>query len=599
MINKNTILLIFTLLIYSSSTWATHVICIMPTEEDMTSVIRSALDEAKEDKVKLVFYEGTYHFLPDLATDRYLAITNHDNGFKKIIFHAKDFKSIEIVGNHSKFVFHGQTAPFVFENCEKVSVRNISIDWNIPFLFQGEVTGFNKEEGWHDIKPFTDGFSWTLENEELSFPNMDEFAFKELGATYPFNKETKDVVYAAKGMHLHPSRVKKLTNGNLRIFDKASYYPPVGTILCSTGKANRYAPAVYIKASKNIQLDSVIVHHALGMGFLIEKTENISLIKSGVYVSKGSDRVVSSIADATHFCNCRGEVLVDDCRFENMLDDGTNVHGTYVFVDEVLNDSSIRISLKHNQQKGFVFAESGDEIWFLHQPHPRRRDINVVSSVKKLNDAYSVLTFTEKLPEQLKNGDVLENKTWNPSFTMRGCRIGNHRARNIVLKTPLKTVIENNQFFSSDMASILFRGETLNWFESGAVTDVLIQNNYFSYCTHGASDQALLYISPKHGKTFQSPQLYDSNIRFINNTIETFDNRIVWAENVRSLLFKNNKITRTNTAKPLYPNAPMIELSNCKNARIYKNTYTGDKLEFIRADKLSKETLKVKSNIGF
>jgi len=585
----------------SADSYARQVITISPSEGDTTPAIRRALENTKDKDLKLVFSKGTYRFFADSVEAEMRYITNHDKGLRKIIFKADGFDSIEIEGNGAAFIFHGQAAPFVFENCEKVTMSNLSIDWDIPFLFQAEVIGCDPGKQWMDVRPLKEGFSWSLEKGKIKFPDIDGFSFSDLGHTYPFDPQTKDVVYAAKGMNLHPDRVDALRNGLLRIHGKMRYCPPVGSMICSNGTSGetRYAPGVYVLSSKNINIDGVIIHHCLGMGFLFERAADIVLKNSGVYLQEGSNRVGTAVADATHFCNCKGEVLVENCRFENMFDDATNVHGTYVFVDEVINAKTVRIELRHRQQLGYTFAEAGDEIWFSHQPSIHRSSANEVVAVKKIDAVYSELTFKNKLPTKLAVGDALENKTWNPSFTMRGCRIGNHRARNIVLKSPLKTVIENNDFFSSDMASILFRGETLKWFESGPVTDVLIRNNHFSYCNHGSNEQAVLYISPRSGKTFSQTETFDRNIRFIDNTIETFGNRIVWAERAEGLVIKNNTITQTKTVPQLRPNAPLFELSDCRNVEITGNRYIGKHSGTLKADKNSRADLRMEGNQGF
>jgi polygalacturonase len=397
-----------------------------------------------------------------------------------------------------------------------------------------------------------------------------------------------------------PRWVEKLDNGYLRFHEFLKYYPPVGSLLSSKGdrEHDRYAPAFDFKKSSNIVLDNITIHHALGMGFLFERSENIQIINSGIFLREGSKRVISSTADATHFANCKGAILIENCRFENMLDDGTNVHGTYVVIDEVLNASTLRVKLMHFEQKGFEFVVPGDTVWFIRQPSPERRETAFVSNVKIINDEFTEITFNTTLPEGLKVGDVLENKTWNPTFTMRGCTIQNHRARNVVLKTPLKTVIENN-FFSSMMSSIFFRGETFFWYESGAVNDVLIQNNTFDYVAYSGMEHAALFITPRLGKTFDASITFDRNIRFINNTIRTFGNRIVNADRVDGLIIRQNTIVKTTDIPEIYPNTPLIELTNCQNTVVESNTYKGDCEVSIKADEKSVKTLAVKRNKGF
>lgn len=575
-------------------------IVIKPLNGDMTSIVRNIIDKSKEKDIHLVFEKGIYKFLPDYAIGRYLEITNHGNGYKKIIFNFNKFRSVVIEGNGAEFIFHGQAMPFLFDGCKNVLVKNITIDWDIPFNFVGEVVAVNEKEGWRDIKPFKAGFSWRVRNGKLEFPNVDGFNYDKLGSTLAFDAKEKRPAHGAWDIESDPRLVEQLPNGFLRFHEKLKNYPPIGSLLDSKGdrEHDRYAPAFDVRNSSNIEMNGIVIHHALGMGFLFERSQQIKIHNCGIYLKEGTNRVVSTTADATHFCNCKGSILVENCRFENMLDDGTNVHGTYVEVDEVINNRSVRIKLKHFEQMGFLFAAPTDEVWFISQPSPQRASSAVVKTVKKINEEYSEITFATPLPQGFKKGDILENKTWNPEFTMRGCTIKNHRARNIVLKTPLKTVIENN-FFSSMMSAILFRGESFFWYESGAVNDVLIRNNIFEYCAYSGAEHAVLYITPRLGKSFDQTALFDRNIRFENNTIKTFDNRIVIADRVDGLVIKNNTIIKTNQATQLYPKAPLFDFRHCNNVLLKENSYTGNFETAIQTDEKSAKTLINQQNKGF
>lgn len=579
---------------------ATEVIKIAHKDGDMTMTVREAIENAKGKDIALVFEKGIYTFQTDYAVGRYMHVTNHGNGFKKIIFNFESFNSVEIEGNNSEFIFRGQTAPFVFEGCQNISVKNMTLDWDIPFSFQGDVVAINKEENYYDLKPYTKGFSWKLTKGQIEFPNIDGFKFSNLGSSLSHNKETKAVDYGAWDQSLTPDYVENRPNGLLRFHVKdMKHYPRIGSVLQSKGDhdSNRYAPAFLTRNSKHIIFDNVVIHHSLGMGFLFERSEDIKILNSGVYIREGSDRVMSSNADATHFANCKGDILIENCRFEGMYDDGTNVHGTYVEVDKIIDSNTVRVALKHNQQLGFEFAGVGDEVWFIKQPNPQRRETNSVTKVKIINDYYSDLTFNAEIPSDLKIGDILENKTWNPTFTMRGNIIRDHRARNIIIKTPKKIIIEDNDL-SSMMSSIMLRGETFFWYESGNVEDVVIRNNRFVYCAYGGAEHAIIKVSPRLGKTFDDSVLYDRNIVFENNTIKTFGNRIIWADRVDGLIIRNNTIEQTFGEKPQYPNAYMFDLINCSNVEIINNTYEGNSENVLKADEVSEQTLIFKKNKG-
>lgn len=571
---------------------AKETITLSPIAKDMTPVLGALLRKAKGGELKIVFEKGVYTFLPDYAESRYSTITNHGNGLKKVIFPLENFKSVEIIGNGAELIFHGQVAPFQLYNNKKINISNLIIDWDIPFTFVSEVVAVNKKEGWREVKPYSGSHHWRLEKGQIKFPNVDGFSYEHLGSTLAWDPVHQRVAHGAWDTKSTPDRVERRENGVLRIYEKLKRYPAVGMITSSKGdrETQRYAPAIQVKNSKNVVMDGVIIHHALGMGFLFERTDGIQVVNSGVHLRKGSRRIISTTADATHFANCKGDILIENSRFENMLDDGTNVHGTYVAVDEIINAHTVRIQLMHFEQRGFEFAGKGDEIWFVHQPSVRRASVNTVKRVYAINERYTELTFDKPLPEQLRQGDLLENKTWNPTFTMRGTTIRDHRARNVVLKTPRKTVIENNHF-SSMMSSILFRGETFFWYESGVVEDVVIRNNTFEYVAYSGAQHAVMYITPRLGKTFHQDELYDRNIRFENNTIKTFDHRIIWADRVDGLLIKNNTIVKTNDQPQLYPDAPLFEFVNSRHVVLENNHYSGEYKQAVKADKKSRETL--------
>ncbi len=593
----------FSLIIFSgllSSLTAKEVIRIQPQEGDMTAKVRDLLENAKDKELELIFEKGVYHFNPDYAVGKYCAITNHDNGWKKIIFLLEGYDQINIIGNGAELIFHGRALPFQFINCGKINISGLTIDWDIPFTMQGTVIATNQKEDWIDLKMFNEGFSWKLRKGQLNFPNIDDYNYTRPGSSLAWNAKEKRVAHGAWDMNSMPKWVEKKANGIIRIHEKRKRYPAVGDILNFKGPKgeNRYAPAVHIVSSKNIHIEKVIVHHALGMGFLLEKSENATLSNCGVYVREGSDRVISATADATHFCNCKGDILVENCRFQHMLDDGTNVHGTYMEVEKIVDNHTLIVGFGHFQQSGFDFTAAGDEIWFIQQPSPQRGVTNTVKSTRIINEMLIEISFVNTLPKDIKEGDLVENKTWNPTFTMRGCTIKDHRARNIVVKTPKKVVIEDNDL-SSMMSSILFRGESFYWFESGSLEDVTIQNNRFNYCAYSGSEHAVLYITPRLGKSFDQTASYDRNIKFCNNTITTFDNRIVIADRVDGLLIKKNEITHQPTQKSLYPEAPLFDFTNCKNVKIIDNTYHGKHQKIYKTDQASQSNVQTKNNKGF
>lgn len=107
---------------------------------------------------------------------------------------------------------------------------------------------------------------------------------------------------------------------------------------------------------------------------------------------------------------------------------------------------------------------------------------------------------------------------------------------------------------------------------------------------------AAIYITPRLGKDFDQTECYDKNIKIINNEIDGFNPRVVWADRAENLIIKGNRINLNNEEKAPFPDAPVFQLENCKNVTIEDNIHTGLKpgLKFWRPDKKSRETLKIK-----
>ncbi len=592
-------LVAFTLSGYAS----TREFSIDASGDDSMLDLRKVIDEAsKYDDVTINLEAKTYNIKSDLSYEKYLQVTNHENGLKKIAFDLSNHKHLVIDGHGATLMFYGKIIPFLIEDCDKVEIRNLTIDWFHPFNFLAEVVEVDPNNEWRVVKPMRekDGFSWSLKGGKISYPKIDDgYAYEDLGGTLIWDAKTKRPMIGKRDLRSYPTSVETLPNGNLKIYEKLTKTTPVvGSLMNSCGDNSyvRYGPGVEMKECSNITIDNVTIHHSLGMGFLFERSSDISIVNSKVVLPDGSARVCSAKADATHFANCRGEILIENCRFENMMDDGTNVHGTYVEVMEVLNGHSVRVKFGHPQQLGFKFADTKDEIWFIRQPSPDRRETGVVKDVKILNETIFDIEFVGALPGGLKEGDILENKSWNPTFTMRGCTIQNHRARSVILKTPLKVVIEDN-YFSSMMSGILFRGETFYWYESGAVEDVLIRNNTFHNGADIGTDHAALYVTPRLGRQFDQKASYDRNIRFVNNKIDCFNPRVVIADRVDGLTIEGNEIIRNEDH--YFEDAPIFEFMNCKNINIRGNSYEGKQpVDVMKIDEASSRDIVIKKNKG-
>ena len=549
-------------------------------DEDFTPKVFNLLHLNKELECTIEFKTGTYNFYPKRAYEKYVKISNNDNGLRKFIFALEGRKNITINGNGSTFIFHGSVIPFLIENSTNIKIENLNIEYDFPFDFEGVVVANNQEEKTFDLKIHEDN-KYKIKDDMLYFSGYDwEIG---LGENIVYNATTKSPEYFTShyehNFHKNFLKAQSLDDKIVRFSNlNAAKVPPVGSIYSDKGPhgENRNIVGFRVYKSKNLELNNINVYHAGAMALIAEKTETISLNKFNVILKEGSSRIISAAADATHFINCKGAITIDNCRFENMLDDATNVHGTYMINNEVIDSVTVAVRFGHFQQEGFDFAEKSDTLRFIDRKNLRPVGIGVVKDIDMINENYYTITFEEQVPEFSNKNIAIENITWMPSLEVKNCTVKQNRARSLLISTSKSVLVENN-YFASMMAGIRICGDANYWFESGPVSNVIVRGNTFENLGIGGhAPQAILQIDPIIGKKYREDGYYHKNIVFENNTIKTFDPLIIYALSVDGLIIRNNTIIQTKICPQIFSDLSHFDLQNCTNIKIEGNIYKGD-----------------------
>ena len=353
--------------------------------EDATPIVVEALKKCKDEGIsKLIFPKGTYHFYPTFAPEIYCEITNNDNGLKRTAFPLIDFDNFEVDGNDSDFMFHGKMIPFIIEESSNVKVTNLNIDWEVPFVLEGLVVANNPSDETFDIEVKTpyevaNGHLYlSLEREDSPYERKygKRFAYwehynLEAGQNIFWDPKTMAPLYDTKQYNMPEKGIyaEELKKGLIRISTKMDKLPALGSVMVTKGEylQNRTSPAFRVFKSKELEFKNVNVYHAGAMGLIAERSEDITLDSFNVVLRKGSGRMITTTADATHFCNVKGTVTIKNCTFENMLDDATNIHGTYVRVNKIIDDYTLAVETYHPHQNGYLFGEAGDMVQIIDQ----------------------------------------------------------------------------------------------------------------------------------------------------------------------------------------------------------------------------------------
>ena len=190
---------------------------------------------------------------------------------------------------------------------------------------------------------------------------------------------------------------------------------------------------ITITDSSDVTVEDVSLYHCGGMGVIGQRSHDLFVRRVKVTPPPGKNRIVSITADATHFVNCGGKVVLEDCLFELQKDDATNVHGIYVRIVNRVAPAIVDVKLVHPQQYGFDFIRKGQKLELVKGPALTTYAYPVVKQVERLNKEYTRLTFKEPLPDTVAIGDALAAIDDYAALAIRGCTIRGNRARGILL----------------------------------------------------------------------------------------------------------------------------------------------------------------------
>ena len=550
------------------------------SRENVTQAVKEALQKAHGMSKPLLFFEkGRYDFWPQYSVEKdYYESNTTDINPKRLAILIEGFDNLVIDGNEAEFVFHDRMQPITVDHSSDIIIKNFTIDWDIPLTAQAEVL----EIGDNSIVLKIDKLEspYIIEEGQLVF--VGEGWKSPIRGLMEIERDSRLIAPGTGdpgccGMGWDKSVAVETEPGIIKIskpFGKQR--PDKGNYLILRHSERDHA-GMFLFHSKNVKIENVEIYHTAGLGILSQFTENISMEGVKMIPNPNKNRYLSGHDDGFHFSNCKGQINIVNCEFAALMDDPVNIHGTSVRIIKLLAPNKLRLKFMHHQTIGLVWARSGEKIGFIHSETMKTVGSGIVDEIDELSKEEFDITFKENVPDGIIEGDALENLTWTPSAYISGNKFLSCRARGVLISTPGKVVIQNNHFESSGSA-ILIAGDANNWYETGAVKDVLIQNNVFAdpcLTSIYQFSEAIISIFPEI-PDLENALPYHSNIRIENNEFHPYDYPILHAKSVSGLVFNNNKLTRSYRFEPFHPRKQSISLYYCENVEVANNTFGED-----------------------
>ncbi len=533
-------------------------------------------DQNKPVVVKLT--KGKYHFYSDGATEKTYFVSNHDQvNPKHLAFALENLKNVIIDGQGSELILHNRMLPISMVNCENVTLRNFSIDYEPPHLRQLTVTGIDKDNNALICDIYPEG-NYTIENEKIVLTGPD-YKLTPM-AVMPFDS-TGRLSYGRGDLDFSQATVEEIEPNKLIVknFQVNQSSPGDRYVLRSYYRPNA---GIFISKSKNTTIENVVVHYAEGMALLAQLSENIHLNGFKVALKEGDKRVYTTQADATHFSGCKGVILSENGLYEGMADDAINVHGTYMKMVKKIDNKTIVGRYMHGQSWGFTWGEPGDTIQLVNSPVMEIvQQFNRIKSIKPIDTPTDEgakefeIEFENEMPESVtaESSIGVENLSWTPEVIFRNNMIRHNRARGALFSTHKRVICENNTFDHTHGSAILLCGDCNGWYETGACREVIIRNNKFinALTAYYQFTNAVISIYPEIPNLKEQQQYFHSGILIEGNTFEMFDKPILYAKSVDGVVFRNNTITYNTQFEPFHWNNHTFLLEHVKNILIEDN----------------------------
>ena len=570
------------------STRTTLPVALKPdTKENSSPAVVKLIEQLQSRKaatpITVKFPKGRYDFYEDGAFVREYYISNHDqDNPKRVAFALENLQNLTFDGQGSEFVFHGRMIPFALLKGKNITLKNFSIDFEIPALRQLRILEINKDQDELLAEIYPSG-NYRIDAEKLIIKGEDYELTPESSMAF---RSDKRLTYRRQDVGFNPKSVAEVSPNVFRIkgwhqvkatspgerYVLRSYYRPT--------------PGIFVSECTNTVLENVKVHYAEGMGLIAQMCENITLDRFSVCLKGDSDpRFFTTQADATHFSACKGLIISKNGLYEGMADDAINIHGAYLRIVKRLNNNTLRAAYMHPQAWGFKWGEPGDTVQFVESEKMEivGNHINILKSIKATDKPTEFgakefeIVFDNPLPEVIsENGKFgVENLSWTPKVIFSDNIIRNNRARGALFSTPRRVICENNLFDHTHGTAILLCGDCNGWFETGACKEVIIRNNKFvnALTANYQFTNAIISIYPEIPDLKNQKKYFHSGIVIENNDFETFDRPLLYAKSTNGLIFRNNTLKYNTEFEPFHWNKYMFFFEKVKNIQLLNNQF--------------------------
>ena len=430
------------------------------------------------------------------------AVNENPNGKRNAAIYLRKKHGITIDGNGAVILIHGKMTPFLFDACEDITVRNLTVDYACPTM--AEFTVLSGSGSVYDIRISPDTqfrveenrLFWTGETGADGQPYWEFPADGPKQFVHIFDPAAEKSRWVGSD-RLRFQSIEQLDERTLRVVPSSGAEDYILGQIFQTRNIVRDQTGALLQRCRNLLFENLRIRFMHGLGMTAQFCENVTY--RGCDLTPGEGRTITSTADFFQFSGCRGKLVIDGCHARGAQDDFANIHGTHLRIVGA-EGKNVTVRFMHKETWGIQAFETGDAVEFIRWDTLRPYAEAVVAAWERLNDTDIRLTLDRELPEETIVGkDVLENAAWTPDVHITNCNIDTIACRGILCTTRGEVVIENNRFYHLKGPALLIEDDCNFWYESGYTRHIVFRNNEIIGCNYDRRypDAPVICCSPK------------------------------------------------------------------------------------------------------
>lgn len=476
-------------------------------------------------------------------------VTPHDRVHLRLI----GLRDVTIIADGVEMICTETTTALLIQDCTRVTVRGLSIDYDpLPFT-QGRITAISPDKSEHIISLF-DGYP-----DAGSVLNFKYEIFRPDARTLRCDAEMRPTYYpSAVGAISDPRHVRVKKGQGL-----ASDPEQVGDIVVI---ASQHAPggvmphAVYLERCDRVDLADINVWASNCFAFVEFGCNGTTYRRCRVDrrppktdpTRRADPRIRSTNADAFHCIDAVKGPSIIDCTARFMGDDAVNIQGSYSMVTACA-DRTLRVLLKCEglppgepvelwtyegvrlPDAVVTATEPAGDITSDERAFVIRQAMDERTRTQGLAKAVSVTL--DRAVEMPIGSLIAPAKRVGNGFLVKGCDFGSNRSRGIVMKGSNGQVV-GNRITGGWMSAVLVSPEYW-WLEAGSSCDVRIADNVITDC--GGTP---IVVEARGGSGRVAPAGVHRDIAIEDNRITGCPMPAIRVTSTRRLTVRGNRIAR-------------------------------------------------------